>query len=161
VTPVHAAGEDTGLPGGAFELVVVADALHWMEAARAGREAARLLAPGGALAVVEPRLAATPFLDALSERMAAANPKARPGPPPAELFFREAGAGPVGQERFEQVERLSPERLDAVLRSLSLVGPALGPEALAALLADARRLAEAHGGAVWRRELRLQWARSG
>ena len=47
-----------------------------------------------------------------------------------------------------------------MLRSLSYVGPALGPQALAALLADARALAASHGGAVWRRELVLEWARA-
>ncbi len=47
-----------------------------------------------------------------------------------------------------------------MLRSLSYVGPALGPEALAALLADARALAAAHGGAVWRRDVTLHWARA-
>ncbi len=54
---------------------------------------------------------------------------------------------------------LAPEALEAVLRSLSYVGPALGPAALEALLADARALADAHGGAVLAREIELAWAR--
>jgi SAM-dependent methyltransferase len=159
VTPVHAAAEATGLADGAFDLVVLADALHWVEAARAGAEVARLLAPGGAVAVVEPRLAATPFMAALSALLAASNPKARPQPPQVELFLAHATGGPVTCERFTQEELLAPDRLDAVLRSLSLVGPALGPERLDALLAQARALAVAHGGAAWRRELLLHWAR--
>ncbi|MBK9516700.1 MAG: class I SAM-dependent methyltransferase [Anaeromyxobacter sp.] len=159
VVPVHATAEATGLPAGAFDLVVLADALHWVSAEQAGREAARLLAPGGTLAVVAPRLARTPFLEALSARLAAANPKARPGPPPVARLLGAAGLGAPATERFQHQERLSPERLEQVLRSLSLVGPALGPAGLAALLADARALAEAHGGADWRRELELHWAR--
>ena len=161
VTPVHATAEATGLPAGGFDLVVLADALHWTDAARAGAEAARLLKPGGAVAVVEPRLAATPFLDALAARLAAANPRARPAPPPVALFLSHAvGAGPpLPTLRFDHEVRLEPRRLDAVLRSLSLVGPALGPAALATLLADARALAAAHGGAVWRRELLLHAGR--
>jgi hypothetical protein len=55
--------------------------------------------------------------------------------------------------------RLEPDALDAVIRSLSYAGPALGPGALAALLSDARALAAAHGGAVWRRDLALFHAR--
>src|SRR3990172_7380378 len=47
VEPVHATAEDSGLPSGAFDLAVLADALHWVDPERAGREAARLLAPGG------------------------------------------------------------------------------------------------------------------
>jgi SAM-dependent methyltransferase len=161
VTPVHAAAEETGLPHGAFDLVVLADALQWIDPERGAREAARLLAPDGVLAVVTPRLADTPFLRALSARIALANPKARPAPPPVELLFAVAGLGRVAFERFESDEPLSPSRLDAVLRSLSYVGPALGPSALEALLADARVLASAHGGARWSRELRLEWARRG
>jgi SAM-dependent methyltransferase len=159
VHPVHAAGERTGLSSAAFDLVVLGDALQWIDPERGGREVARVLAPGGAVAVVTPRLAPTPFLDLLAERIAAANPKARPSPPPVALFFSVAGLPPPAEERFDDEERLSPERLEAVLRSLSYVGPALGPAALASLLADARSLAERHGGAVWRRELLLAWSR--
>lgn len=160
VHPVHATGEETGLPSGAFDLVVVGDALQWIDPERGGREIARLLASTGALAVVTPRLADTPFLRALSERIAAANFKARPAPPPVALLFSIAGLAPPCCEPFVDEERLPPERLDAVLRSLSYVGPALGPSALSALLADARRLAERHGGAAWRRDLLLEWSRS-
>lgn len=160
VEPVHAAAEDTGLPSGAFDLVVLADALQWVDPDRAGREAARLLAPGGALAVVTPRLAATPFLSALAARIARANPKARPLPPPVGLLFSVAGLPPPAEERLDDEVRLDDAGLEGVLRSLSYVGPALGPAALGALLADARALAREHGGAAWRRELALAWARA-
>jgi hypothetical protein len=63
------------------------------------------------------------------------------------------------EERHEDEVALSPARLDVVLRSLSYVGPALGPAALASLLADAQALAEVHGGAVWKREIALDWSR--
>ena len=159
LTPVHAAGEATGLPAGAFDLVVLADALHWMDAEKAGREAARLLRPGGVAAVVVPRLAATPFLDALAARLAAANPKARSAPPPVALFLSHAGAAPLPPEPFLHEVLLAPDDLDAVLRSLSLVGPALGPAGVDGLLAEARALAAAHGGARWRREITLHAGR--
>jgi hypothetical protein len=58
-------------------------------------------------------------------------------------------------ERFADEARLDDDALDAVIRSLSYAGPALGPAGLAALLAEARALAVRHGGAVWRRELAL------
>jgi SAM-dependent methyltransferase len=160
VVPVHAAAEETGLATGAFDLVLLADALQWVDPGRAGREARRLLAPGGALAVVDPRLAATPFLSALAERIARANPKARPAPPPVDLLFSEALGRAPALESFEDEVRLDEARLRAVLRSLSYVGPALGPAALEALLDDAVALAGAHGGSAWRREIRLAWARA-
>jgi SAM-dependent methyltransferase len=162
VSPVHAAGEETGLEAGAFDLVVLADALQWIDPDRGGREAARLLAPGGALAVVTPRLAETPFLSALTARIARANFKARPSPPPVEPFLGAAGlaGAPGGRERFDDAPPLTPDALDAVLRSLSYVGPALGPAALEALLADAQAIAAEHGGAVLAREIEVVWART-
>jgi len=160
VEPVHATAEDSGLPSGAFDLAVLADALHWVDPERAGREAARLLAPGGVLAVVTPRLADTPFLRALGGRIAEANFKARPGPPPVALLFSVAGLGAPAEARFADEVSLAPGALDAVIRSLSYVGPALGPASLSTLLADARALAATHGGAAWRREIALAWTRS-
>ncbi len=157
VAAVHAAAEDTGLPARAFDLAVLADAAQWVDPARTGAEAARVLAPGGRLAFVAPSFADTPFMRALGERIAAANPKARPGPPPVEAIAAAAGLAVEGRETFRDDVPLAPDHLGAVLRSLSYVGPALGPAALAALLADARALAEAHGGAVWARELAVAW----
>ena len=159
LVPVHAAAEDTSLPTRAFDLVIFADALQWVDPARAGREVARVLAPGGALAVVTPRLADTPFLSALAARIQRANFKARPAAPPVAQLFAEAGLPPPADERFQDEAVLDPEALEAILRSLSFVGPALGPDGVAALLADARALAAAHGGAVWRREIALAWSR--
>jgi SAM-dependent methyltransferase len=159
VVPVLAAAEETGLAGGAFDLVLLADAVQWVDPERAGREIARLLAPGGVLAAVVPRLADTPFLRALEARIAEANPKARRGPPPVARLFSAAGLPAPAEERFQDEVALEPERLEAVLRSLSFVGPALGPRQLAALLEDAGALSGAHGGAVWSRELELAWAR--
>ena len=162
VVPVHAAAEDTGLGDRAVALVVAADVLQWLDPELAGREAARILPTGGALAVVEARLSAEPFPAAIAELLRRANPRARPRPPERlAQFFRAAGATPSCREAWHHAEALSPGRLDAVLRSLSLVGPALGPRALGRLLAEAGRLAELHGGAVWARDILLTWGRRG
>jgi hypothetical protein len=110
-------------------------------------------------AVVEPRLATTPFMTALDDLLNGANPRARRAPAPLQLFFSHAGVTAPLTERFLHMERLEPGRFEAVLRSLSLVGPALGPVKLAALLESARGLAAAHGGACWSRELLLHWGR--
>ncbi len=159
VEAVHAAAEATGLPAASFDLVLVADALQWIDPEGGAAEVRRLLAPGGVLAVVTAALADTPFLRALAERIAARNPKARAGPPPVALFFSLAGLPAPAEETFADRAALDPPALEAVLRSLSFVGPALGPAPLAALLAEARRLADAQGGARWERELRLWHAR--
>jgi SAM-dependent methyltransferase len=159
IEPIHAAAEETGLSPRAFDLVLLADALQWVDPERCGREVARLLAPGGALAVVVPALADTPFLRALRERLAEANPKARPAPPRVALLCSVAGVAPAVEERFTDEVPLEDDALDAVIRSLSYAGPALGPAALAHLLDDAHALAARHGGAAWRREILLSWSR--
>jgi SAM-dependent methyltransferase len=157
---LQATAEDTGLPDGQATLALVADALQWVEPGAAGGEAARLLSPGGAVAVVEPRLGGSPFADGMAELLAEANPRARPRPAGRVGQFLDAsGARDRAVETFHHEEFLDPPRLDAVLRSISLVGPALGPERLASLLAAARALADRSGGATWTREIRLTWGR--
>jgi SAM-dependent methyltransferase len=160
VETVQAAAEDTGLPGGEATLVVLADALQWVDPEAAGAEAGRLLAPGGAVAVVEAQLGGSPFADGVAALLAEANPHARPRPPGRlSQFLRAAGVPARRAEAHRHEEVLSPERLDAVLRYLSLVGPALGPEGVEALLAAARDLARRTGGATWTREVRVTWGR--
>jgi SAM-dependent methyltransferase len=159
VVPVHAAAEETGLPSAAFDLVLLADALHWVDPDRGGREVARLLAPGGALAVVVPSFAETPFQRALADLVAASNPKARPRPPPVGQLCAVAGLPPPRAETFADEALLDDEALAAVIRSLSYAGPALGPGALERLLEAARALARAHDGARWSRILTLEHTR--
>jgi hypothetical protein len=92
--------------------------------------------------------------------LAAANPRSRPRPAGRTgQFLDAAGARGRAAESFPHEEVLEPDRLEAVLRSLSLVGPALGSARLALLLADAKALACKLGGAAWTREIRLTWGR--
>lgn len=65
-----APAEATGLPAGSAELVTVAQAWHWFDAAAASAEAVRLLAPGGVLALVWNMLDVTiPWVHRLSRIM--------------------------------------------------------------------------------------------
>ena len=160
VTVVEAAAEATGLPTGGFALVILADALQWVDPERPGGEAARLLAPGGTIALIEARFSATPFMTGLAALLARENPRARPrapGPARQVLSLAAPGVAPVA-ESFAQDASLDPAALAAVVRSMSFAGPALGPERLAALLADAAGLAEAAGSARFQRDLTLRWA---
>ena len=160
VTLVHAAAEQTGLPPAAFGLVLLADALQWVDPEQTGREAARILAPEGCLAIVEARFADTPFMQGLAALITESNPKARPRPAGrARQLLTLAADPPWTAERFTQEALLSGPDLDAVLRSFSTVGPALGPTRLEGLLSRARELAEQCGGGRFQRELTLTWAR--
>lgn len=160
---VHAPAESTGLPASSFDLAVVADALHWLDPELAGREIARLRAPGGAVAVVEVELLDSPFLDALWPRLQAANPKARPraldlSGARTHLFALAAPGAEVRTELFECEDALDPAAAAAVVASLSFVGPALSPAEVESLTGWAARRAETDG-ASWRRRLHLRWAR--
>ena len=161
IAAVHAAAEATALPGGAFDLVLLSDAVHWVDPERCGRETARLLAPRGAVAIVEALFAATPFMNGLAHLLGRENPKARSRPAGAArhlLGLATPGAAP-NEESFRQDAALDPPTLATVLRSLSFAGPALAPTRLAVLLADAARLAEACGEARFTRDLTLRWSR--
>jgi SAM-dependent methyltransferase len=163
VVALHAAAETTGLAAASADLAVLADSLHWVEPGAAGREIARIARPGAAVAIVEAVPAGTAFMTAVMSLVEAANFKARrPSSTAArrEHLLRAAGAARPTAERFDHAEQLAPERLDAVLRSLSLVGPAIGESAVERLLDGARRLADGAGGAVWARVITLTWART-
>ena len=159
---VHAPAETTGLPGSSFDLVLVADALHWLDPELAGAEIARLLAPSGALAILEAELLPSPFLDALWPQLHASNPKTRPraldlSGPRTHLFSLATPGSDPTTETFDDDHPLTPEAAAAVVTSLSFVGPALSPQSLASLTTWASDHARAHG-ASWRRRLHLHWA---
>jgi SAM-dependent methyltransferase len=160
VQAVHASAEDTGLPRAVAHMAVLAEALQWVDPGAAAREIARLVKPGGAVAIVEATPAPTPFMTGVTALIEAANFKARRSTATVarrEHLLAAAGATLRATETFEHAEVLSPERLDAVLRSLSLVGPALGARELRELLDQARLLAMRAGGAVWARSVALTW----
>jgi ubiquinone/menaquinone biosynthesis C-methylase UbiE len=160
VMPVHAAAEETPLPQGAFDLVVLADALHWVDPELAGQEIARILKPRGALALVEASPSPTPFMREVESIFARFNPRARRSVPEGarEQVLRLPGAAEGAQlEVFEQELSLDSEALEGVVRSLSFAGPALGEERMGSLLAEVRGAAERFGGATWARTLRLTW----
>src|SRR5688572_19879719 len=66
---LHACAEALPLPAASADLLVVADALHFLDAERAGGEIGRVLRPGGALALIQCQPAPTPFMRALQELM--------------------------------------------------------------------------------------------
>ena len=157
---VQAPAESTGLPAVSAELVVLADAAQWVDPEAAGREAFRLLVPGGTAATVEPRPADTPFMRDLERLLRQANPERRPQAPGRgrQWLALASGGGPVRALEFHHTVELSAPALEAVLRSFSFLGPALGPTRMASLVTDAAELARRAGGARWERILRLAWA---
>ena len=74
--------EEMGLPNDAYDIVVFAQSWHWVDEARAGVEAARILAPGGALAIVWNQMAVSiPWVHRLTRIMRSGDVH-RPDRPP-------------------------------------------------------------------------------
>ncbi len=70
VRVVDGTGEATGLPEGSADVVVAAQAWHWMDPERASAEATRVLRPGGRLAAVWNQLDVTvPWVHRLTRIM--------------------------------------------------------------------------------------------
>jgi Methylase involved in ubiquinone/menaquinone biosynthesis len=62
---VHGTAEDTTLPTASVDLITASQAFHWFDVQKARRELARILKPGGRVALIwnERPLDAMPFLD--------------------------------------------------------------------------------------------------
>jgi len=73
---VQATAEHSTLEAGAWDLILLADVLQWVDPGLAGREAARLLRPSGVVAVIESQMGQTPFQRDLQEVFRRLNPRA-------------------------------------------------------------------------------------
>ena len=103
---LHAAAEQLPLEPACLDLVVVADALHFLDTELTARQIARVLAPGGALALVTCKFADTPFMRGVVRlhRGGGPSPAAR-----AHAIHR----SPVGLDRGSAHERAAISRRDA------------------------------------------------
>src|SRR5512138_1131925 len=75
VQAVHATAEALPLDDASLDLVVVADAVHFLDAELVAREIARVLVPKGALAIITCELGKTPFMTSLVEIIEASVPR--------------------------------------------------------------------------------------
>jgi SAM-dependent methyltransferase len=148
------------LPDGSLAAVVVGNAWHWFDGPRAVVELARVLAPGGGVAIVVnepvPAAAPEPWEQELAARILALRGDAHPG-----------FTGQAGREAFDDAPAFTPlephdllsdvemdvEGLLANLRSISFVG-ALPEEERTAWLGGIRDLIAQHGVARLRRPFR-------
>jgi SAM-dependent methyltransferase len=115
-TVVQARAEETGLPGGAFDLATCAQAWHWIDPDAGSAEAARLLRPGGTLALVWNQLDTTvPWVHRLTRIMHAgdvhaAHPERRRTCPPF---------GPEEHHLVHWTDHTTPAGLHALMASRS------------------------------------------
>ncbi len=99
--------EETGLPNGVYDIVVFAQSWHWMDPERAGLEAARILAPGGVLAIVWNQMAVSiPWVHRLTRIMRSGDVH-RPDKPPTPG----GGFAPMTLTQVAWEDRMTPEEI--------------------------------------------------
>ena len=99
--------EDTGLPDGAFDIVVFAQSWHWVDSELAGREAARILAPGGTLGIVWNQMdVSIPWVHRLTRIMRSGDVH-RPDNPPTPG----GGFAPMTLTQVAWEDRMTPEQI--------------------------------------------------
>jgi SAM-dependent methyltransferase len=120
-TALAGSAEAIPLPADSVDAVVIAQAWHWFDHARAAAEVARVVRPGGHVGLLyNIRDERVPWVErfarATGERFGAASE-----PLEFDGVRRTPGFGPVENREFEHVERLSIDDLVALARSFSFV----------------------------------------
>ena len=107
VTWYDGLAEEMGLPNDAYDIVVFAQSWHWVDEARAGVEAARILAPGGALAIVWNQMAVSiPWVHRLTRIMRSGDVH-RPDRPPTPG----GNFAPMTLTQVAWEDRMTPEEI--------------------------------------------------
>jgi len=145
---VAGTAEDTTLPDDSVDFVVAGQAFHWFDAARSRTEFARILKPGGWVALIWNlrRKDATPFLAAYEELLGAHRTDRgeieiwRQDADMAEALF---GPGSFHRATFYNEQILGLDGLKGRLLSVSYV-PARGEPGSEAMLREAERIFDRH-----------------
>jgi ubiquinone/menaquinone biosynthesis C-methylase UbiE len=121
-----ASAEALPAEAGSADLVLIADALHFLDAALTGQEAGRVLKARGAVALVQVELADTPFMKQLVAIMEESAPRRPRAVANAALqVFALAGVEEEEPRRFLDEVHVDHETLERILRSISFIGPAM------------------------------------
>jgi SAM-dependent methyltransferase len=157
VRSIHAAAERLPLDSASLDLVVVADALHFLDPALATQEIARVLAPAGALALVTSAPGDTPFMRAVVRIMETAAPR-RPRDITRSIvqLFATARVPVTCRRHFHDETSVDAGTLERILRSISFIGPAMNPARFEAFRQQIHSLAEPP---IWARTLTLRAGR--
>jgi len=154
VRAVHAAAEALPLEAASVDLVIVADALHFLDPVLSSSEIARVLSPQGAVALVTSDLGQTPFMRAVVGIMEAAAPRR-----PRDLrhsivqLFATCRVRVTCQRQFHDETPVDPETLERILRSISFIGPAMNAPRFQAFRRQIHAIA---GPPVWARTFHLR-----
>jgi len=146
-TSVAGSAEATGLPDDSVDFVTVAQAFHWVDRDRAKMEFARILRPGGQVAIFWNfrRTGGTPFLDgyeAMLDRFGTDYARVKDRyryrePAVLAAFF----GGPYASRYFEHSRLLEREEMRGLLQSASYV-PAAGADNFEPMMKEFDRVFE-------------------
>jgi ubiquinone/menaquinone biosynthesis C-methylase UbiE len=153
----HATAEATPIAAHSIDLVLVADALHFIDAELVGAEIARVLRRGGALAVVTTAFADTPYMRGVRAVIDDSVPR-RPRALTQQLVHVSSKAeAPFTDERaFHDETPVDGETLERILRSISFIGPAMHEGRFATFR---RRVHALPGPAAWARTFTVRTGR--
>jgi ubiquinone/menaquinone biosynthesis C-methylase UbiE len=157
VHTVHGMAEALPFEDARFDLVVVADAIHFLDVERAAYELARVMTRQAALALVTCEFTDTPFMRAVTRVMEDAAPR-RPRSVSAALaqFVAVTKARRVRVRTFCDETQVEPATLEGILRSISFIGPAMNEARYAAF---SKRIHAIEQPAVWARTFTLRGGR--
>jgi ubiquinone/menaquinone biosynthesis C-methylase UbiE len=134
VRTLHAAAEMLPFDTSSFDLVLIADAIHFMNASQVSTQLQRVLRPRGALAIVTCEFASTPFMRCVWDLVHTFSD--RRSRSVRQTITRLAVASNVRlceKLTFEDATPLDLSTLERILQSISFIGPAFGPERMAQL----------------------------
>lgn len=156
LTTLHAQAEALPLPSGSVDLVVIADAVHFLDKELVALEVSRVLAKDGALAMVVSELDDTPFMRGVRTIMEESAPRR-----PREVKGAITQIGTVsriklGERHFHDQTPVDPATLERILGSISFIGPAMNPERTERFRA---RIHAVPGPPVWARHFTLHSGR--
>ena len=156
---IHATAEDLPLEAASVDLVLVADALHFLDAHRTGSELARVLRKRGALAILQVEFGASPFMQALIDLMQASAPR-RPKRVSGAMtqLATLAGMKLREPETYEHEQLVPIAQVERILGSISFIGPAMNAARFEAFCAGLRAIPHEP---VWHTTLKLWTGRRG
>ncbi len=157
VRALHGTAEALPLATASVDFALIADAVHFLDAERAGRELSRVLVPRGVLAIVLCEVSDTPYMRALTAVMQEAAPRRpRSVEPMIGQLAALAGVSFESERVLEDHQPVDRPTLERILRSISFIGPAMSPARFEAFRARVHALAHAP---VWSRTLRVRIGR--
>lgn len=124
----HASAEALPFEGPAFDVAVIADAVHFLDAELAAQQLRRVLVPRGALAIVTCEFSETPFMCSVRSLMEqSADRRPRDLAQAIRHLSSLAQVTLTHQQQFHDETLVDPATLERIVRSVSYIGPALSP----------------------------------